>query len=116
MAILSTYKYGSMAHTRENERLNLPSLRWLGIRTSEAIEGLGSAGDETLMSLTKRDRRKIIAMLTKSPVWAIDGPELEWRVELQCMLMLNVKAEIEILYDREGGIEGWVDQQMRPQS
>ncbi|KAL4996301.1 Spo11/DNA topoisomerase VI subunit A [Aspergillus recurvatus] len=113
MAIMSTYKYGSMAHTRENERLNLPCLQWLGLRTSDIISGLKSDGDETLMSLTRRDRRKIMTMLGRSPVWAVDGPEAEWRVELQRMLVLNVKAEIEILYDRVGGLEGWINRKMR---
>ncbi|KAL4974390.1 Spo11/DNA topoisomerase VI subunit A [Aspergillus desertorum] len=115
MAIMSTYKYGTMAHARENERLNLPCLQWLGLRTSEVIGGLESDEDEALMSLTRRDRRKIMAMLGKSPVWAVDGPEAEWRVELQRMLVLNVKAEIEILYDRVGGLEGWINREMRKQ-
>ncbi|KAL4801573.1 Spo11/DNA topoisomerase VI subunit A [Aspergillus unguis] len=113
MAIMSTYKYGSMAHTRENEGLNLPCSRWLGLRTSEMLADLGSAGDEAIMPLTKRDRKKIVSMLMKSPVWAVDGPETEWRMELQRMLMVNVKVEIEILYDREGGLEGWIDREMR---
>ncbi|OJJ53966.1 hypothetical protein ASPSYDRAFT_94458 [Aspergillus sydowii CBS 593.65] len=113
MAIMSTYKYGSMAHTHENWKLNILSLRWLGLRTSEVVESLGPDGDEALMSLTRRDRRKIISMLSNNPVWAVDGPEPEWRVELQRMLMLNVKAEVEILYDQEDGLEGWVDRKMR---
>ena len=113
MAIMSVYKYGSMAHTHENWKLNIPSLRWLGLRTSEVVDSLGSDGDEALMSLTRRDRRKIVSMLSNNPVWAVDGPEPEWRVELQRMLMLNVKAEIEILYDREDGLEGWIDREMR---
>ncbi|KAL4793353.1 Spo11/DNA topoisomerase VI subunit A [Aspergillus venezuelensis] len=116
MAIMSTYKYGSMAHTQDNARLNLPNLRWLGLRTSEMIQGLGLDGDEALMPLTTRDRKKIVSMLSRSPVWAVDGPEMEWRVELQRMLMLNVKAEIEILYERVGGIEGWLNREMRMQS
>lgn len=110
---MSTYKYGSMAHTHENWKLNIPSLRWLGLRTSEVVESLGPDGDEALMSLTRRDRRKVVSMLSKNPVWAVDGPEPEWRVELQRMLMLNVKAEVEILYDREDGLEKWIDREMR---
>ncbi|KAL4915604.1 Spo11/DNA topoisomerase VI subunit A [Aspergillus aurantiobrunneus] len=116
MAIMSTYKYGSMAHTRENWKLNIPCLRWLGLRTSAVIEGLGSDSDETLLSLTGRDRKKIVSMLSRGPVWATDGPEPEWRVELQRMLMLNVKAEIEILYDREDGLEKWIDLEMKRRS
>lgn len=80
---------------------------------SEVVESLGPDGDEALMSLTRRDRRKIVSMLSNNPVWAVDGPEPEWRVELQRMLMLNAKAEVEILYDREDGLEKWIDREMR---
>lgn len=37
------------------------------------------------------------------------GKESEWRRELQVMLMLNVKAEIQILSSGEGGLERWLD-------
>ncbi|KAH8430407.1 putative meiosis-specific topoisomerase Spo11 [Aspergillus melleus] len=112
MAIMSTYKYGPMAHTRENARLNIPCLRWLGLRTSDVAAGASPLGDDALIQLTPRDRKKSIAMLSSNPVWAADGPEPEWRAELQQMLMLNLKAELEILYDRDGGIEEWIDQKM----
>ncbi|KKK12357.1 hypothetical protein AOCH_001289 [Aspergillus ochraceoroseus] len=116
MAIMSTYKYGSMAHTRNNGHLNVPSLRWLGLRTSDVVCDAESLGDETLIRLTMRDRKKVVSMLTKNPVWAVDGPELEWRAELLRMLMLNVKAETEILYHRHGGLEGWINRQMERMS
>ncbi|KAE8144853.1 meiotic recombination protein spo11 [Aspergillus avenaceus] len=114
MAIMSTYKYGSMAHTSENGRLNIPCLQWLGVRTSEVVAGAlhNDNEDEASMSLTARDRKKIVAMLCNSPVWAVEGPEPEWRAELLLMLMLNLKAEIEILYDRKDGLERWIDQKM----
>lgn len=112
MAILSTYKFGSVAHARENGRLNVPGLQPLGFNTSDIVIGADPLGDDALLPLTARDRRKIVAMLTNSPVWAVDGPEPEWRAELQQMLMLNLKAETEILYQRDGGLEGWIDRKM----
>ena len=112
MAILSTYKYGSAAHVHENARLCLPRLQWLGVRVTDIIAVPDAPGDKALLSLTKRDRGKIVAMLRNSPVWASDGPEPEWRVELQRMLVLNLKAEIEILYECVGGLEGWIDRRM----
>ncbi|KAG2005144.1 hypothetical protein GB937_008978 [Aspergillus fischeri] len=112
MAIMSTYKYGSMAHARDNEKLNVSKLRWLGLRTSDVIGGADSFGDEAFIRLSLRDRKKAVAMLSNNPVWAEDGPEQEWRAELQQMLMLNLKAEIEILYDRQEGLEGWIDKKM----
>lgn len=112
MAIMATYKYGSVAFAHENRNLNVPGLHWLGLRLADVVAGAGPLGDDTLLRLTKRDRKKAIAMLSKNPVWEADGPEPEWRVELQRMLMLNVKAEMEILYDMEGGLTGWLDRKL----
>lgn len=112
MAIMSTYKYGSKAHARENAKLNVPHLHWLGLRMSDVIADADPEGDDASVRMSARDRKKAVAMLDNSPVWAVDGPEPEWRVELQRMLMLNLKAEIEIVYDREGGLEGWIDRKM----
>jgi meiotic recombination protein SPO11 len=108
---MSTYKYGSMAHLHENARLTVPGLKYLGIRLSDAVLD-SDVSDSVLLSLTARDRRKINSMLRNSPVWADDGPEPEWRVELQRMLMLNVKVEIETIYEHDGGLEGWIDRKM----
>ncbi|KAH1981061.1 hypothetical protein KXV64_006968 [Aspergillus fumigatus] len=112
MAIMSTYKYGSMAHAHDNEKLNVSKLCWLGLRTSDVIGGADSFGDEAFIRLSLRDRKKAVAMLSNNPVWAEDGPEQEWRAELQQMLMLNLKAEIEILYNRQEGLEGWINKKM----
>ncbi|KAJ6022091.1 Winged helix-turn-helix transcription repressor DNA-binding [Penicillium herquei] len=112
ISIMSTYKYGSMAHSHENARFVVPNLQYLGLRVSDAILDSELSESISLLALTPRDRRKIASMLQNSPIWAADGPEPEWRVELQRMLMLNLKAEIEILYEREGGLKGWIDQKM----
>ncbi|PGH09411.1 hypothetical protein AJ80_07686 [Polytolypa hystricis UAMH7299] len=122
IAIMSTYKYGSVAQLHENANLNVPTLEWLGLRASDTGccgSGGGATntntmggGDEALIPLTLRDRKKARAMLERSPVFAEDGPERRWRTELQHMLMVNVKAEIEVLYEREGGIERWLDRSL----
>jgi meiotic recombination protein SPO11 len=112
MAIFSTYKYGSAAYLHENARLNIPHLQWLGLRISDAIAVPEVLGDKALLSLTVRDRKKITTMLQNNPVWSSDGPEPQWRAELQQMLVLNFKAEIEVLYDCNGGLEGWIDRRM----
>ncbi|CAP98697.1 Pc22g14090 [Penicillium rubens Wisconsin 54-1255] len=112
MAIMSTYKYGSAANLHQNARLSIPRLQWLGLRVSDIIAVPEVLGDTALLSLTMRDRKKIMAMLRNSPVWASDGPEPEWRAELQRMLVLNLKAEIEILYGCQGGLEGWINRRM----
>ncbi|KAJ5913222.1 Winged helix-turn-helix transcription repressor DNA-binding [Penicillium tannophilum] len=111
IAIMSTYKYGSLAHLHENARLAVPGLKYLGIRVSDAVMD-SDVSESVLLSLTARDHKKIHSMLRNSPIWADGGPEPEWRVELQRMLMLNVKAEIETIYERDGGLEAWIDRKM----
>ncbi|OJJ95504.1 hypothetical protein ASPACDRAFT_47860 [Aspergillus aculeatus ATCC 16872] len=112
MAIMSTYKYGSLAYAHENSALNCPEIHWLGLRTSDIVTGVDPSGNDALLSLTPRDRKKILAMLANNPEWAVDGPEQEARSELLQMLMLNVKAEMQILYDGNGGLVRWLDRRM----
>ncbi|BCS11242.1 hypothetical protein ALUC_40582S [Aspergillus luchuensis] len=112
MAIMATYKYGSVAFAHENRNLNVPGLHWLGLKIPDVVAGADPLEDNTLIRLTKRDRKKIVAMLSRNPIWAADGPEPEWRIELQRLLILNVKAETEILYDMEGGLSQWLDRKL----
>jgi meiotic recombination protein SPO11 len=109
---MSTYKYGSLAHLYDNASLSIPNLKWLGLKISDAVTASAATGTDELLTLTRRDRKKIVAMLRNNPVMANDGPESEWQVELQRMLILNAKAEIELMYNREGGLETWIDRRM----
>ncbi|EER41242.1 meiosis-specific topoisomerase Spo11 [Histoplasma capsulatum H143] len=114
MAIMSTYKYGSRAQAHDNTNLAVHNVQWLGLQASELVpSSLEIQGDDALIPLTSRDRKKAQDMLGRSPVFAEDGPEPAWRRELQHMLMTNVKAEIEMLYEREGGIETWLDHKLQ---
>jgi meiotic recombination protein SPO11 len=98
IGIMSTYKYGSIALHHQREILAVPSVRWLGVRS--------------LLELTSRDRRIARRMLEKETMEE-EGREVEWRRELQVMLMLNLKAEIQILSDGDGGLEKWLDEKLR---
>lgn len=125
VAILSTYKHGSYSLAHENastgdsapsRRLNLPQLGWLGVKSCHLNQSasLERSGNENatceisgVMKLTVRDRHKARRMLD----WEIcneDGPEPEWRRELQVMLMLNVKAEMQIFEEQTGGLAFWL--------
>lgn len=55
-----------------------------------------------------RDRTKAAKML-KWDIMKENGLETEWRRELQVMLMLNLKAEMELLDECDGGLEAWVE-------
>lgn len=61
-----------------------------------------------MLKLTARDRRIATRMLAKEDVFGEEGIEPEWRHEVQTMLMLNVKAEIQILGNGEA-LGNWLD-------
>ena len=51
-------------------------------------------------------------MLESNAVLAEDGRETYWRREIQVMLILNIKAEMEVLAERNGGVKGWVEAEL----
>ena len=106
LQIVSTYKHGSKALAHENAQLIVPTLRWLGLQSNDLPHNEPTADDSGLLTLTHRDRTKAIQMLG-TPVFTEEG-ETEWRTELQIMLILDMKAEIQILDQREGGLETWL--------
>jgi meiotic recombination protein SPO11 len=103
--ILSTYKHGSTVLAHEKADLELPCLQWLGL-SSEALGGASDLHEsQGQLKLSDRDRKKAIRMLERETFKL----ELEWRREVQMMLMLNVKAEIQILDAKEGGLVSWLE-------
>jgi len=127
IAILSTYKYGScrLAHEEvaraDTPGLGLSKLQWLGVQSQHFSRKAGSEGGtataalcdmQGVMKLTDRDRRKAHQMLA----WEAcreDGSEAGWRVELQRMLMLNVKAEMQIVDELPGGFASWLSSELQ---
>jgi meiotic recombination protein SPO11 len=126
IAILSTYKYGSHRLAHEGTSLNdtltlsLPDLYWLGVKSHQMSRA--SLGDSSVytnampelqgaMKLTARDRTKALQMLQWN-LCAEGGPEKEWRKELQTMLMLNVKAEMQILDELPYGMVAWISSEL----
>jgi meiotic recombination protein SPO11 len=107
IAIMSTFKHGSIALDHENEALNVRSVHWLGLKSSDLDNQRETDDDCGLLRLTGRDRRMATKMLQRA-IFAADL-EVEWRRELQVMLMLNIKAEIQLQSGRPGGLEGWLE-------
>ncbi len=114
LGILSTYKYGSLALAHENAHLVVPDLHWLGVRSSSIVDLDALSGGRDIMRLSLRDRRKARGLLKKD-ILQEAGHEPEWRRELQIMLMLNIKAEIQCLNDSEGGLERWLGNEITSQ-
>lgn len=93
-------------------------MRWIGLKAEDFVS-LRYA-DETSMRLTARDRASAASMLA-SEEWR-DGvgnvlPGLKEAVaELRRMLMLNRKAEIQILDERDGGLGEWLKRRLSQRS
>ena len=104
---MSTYKHGSMALAHESLNLAVPAIKWLGVRSSDFATAHDAQG---LLKLSARDRRIAGKMLEKD-LFEEEGKESEWRRELQVMLMMNVKAEIQILGNGEKLCD-WPDQKL----
>lgn len=105
---MSTYKHGSAALAHENEDLSVPSICWLGLRSTDMMQG--GEKNEGLLKLTKRDRRLALMILQRN-VCQDNGDEEEWRRELQIMLMLNKKAEIQIIGNGDA-LEDWLNRKL----
>ncbi|KAL8824730.1 MAG: hypothetical protein Q9170_008061 [Blastenia crenularia] len=118
IAIMSTYKHGSFTLSHENANLKTPTIRWLGVKSGDLSLDIAKYGPrdtnsekDGLLRLSRRDRKKAVKMLDRE-ICEEYGAEQGWRRELQVMLMLNMKVEMEILSEEEGGVEGWVEKRL----
>ncbi|OMP85627.1 Meiotic recombination protein SPO11 [Diplodia seriata] len=124
LSIMCTYKYGSIALAHEGDSVKVPNMEWLGIKSvdvfpladpePEVPQTLNVHQTEGLLSLSYRDRRMASRMLCKQP-HSEDDSYNELKRELQFMLMLNVKAELEILESRDDGLGLWLLGQLSTQ-
>ena len=123
LSIMSTFKHGSRSLAHQTDSLACPRVEWLGVRSSDVSSLLVSSSTSAmssaqvaaaLLTLSVRDRRKAIRML-EGERYMEDGPEIEWRRELQTMLMLGYKAEIELLAQGDGGLQAWLKEKLSGQ-
>ncbi|KND93448.1 Meiotic recombination protein rec12 [Tolypocladium ophioglossoides CBS 100239] len=134
--IFRCYRFGSDALAHESTAYN-PGVRWLGVRARHVhdfdtalknhpppIEGPSNGSQSSASSrasiasttsrdpicrLTSRDRKAVKWTLEKAFVRYSEDPEMVWlRRELQVMLMMGIKAEIQWL-DDAGNITEWLD-------
>jgi len=107
---MSCYKHGS-ASSQQHDNPELPRLNWLGLTSEEVCSVEDDHHNQELLPLSSRDRRKATKMLE----WKIleeGGVEAAWRRELQLMLMLNYKAEIQLMGEKEGGVQEWIKEKL----
>ncbi|KAJ8265295.1 hypothetical protein COCON_G00143940 [Conger conger] len=89
--IMCIYKYGSVSMSFEAQNLTVPSVMWLGLLPSD-IERLRVPKD-VLIPFTKKDESKLTSLL-KRP-YIVYQPA--WEKEMEMMLKLRQKAEIQSL-------------------
>ena len=102
---MQTYRQGSIALAHEQSS-TIPEMKWLGIRLDDVV--VGATVDEPLQPLTPIDRERIRQMLARQSSDA-DDVQQQCCSELQKMLVLNFKAEIQILNETPGGLEQWLE-------
>ncbi|KAL2886243.1 Meiotic recombination protein SPO11-2 [Ceratocystis lukuohia] len=120
--IFFCYKSGSKTLSHETSA-TLPNLQWLGIR-EQHLQALTSSNEDNdpssnsrtrqsqLLSMSTRDRCCAACMLVKLSNSAhTDAQALEYMSQIQMMLMLGVKAEIQML-NENGSIATWLDDQL----
>ena len=118
--ILRTYKYGSPRLSHETNN-TVPSIRWLGIRSSDIVRpperipfppGHFQHVSDHAAPLTARDRRVAVRTLEAIHARAIHDVHLAEQVaELQTMLILNIKAEIQFV-DNYDNLAWWLDERL----
>lgn len=97
IAILSTYKRGSKKLAHESKEHVVPQLKWLGLRSEHLhADEFDTHAAQGRLTLSKRDRSKATMMIDRE-IDIDDGDALMERRELQTMLMLNTKAELQLL-------------------
>ncbi|KAI7103865.1 DNA topoisomerase IV, alpha subunit [Hortaea werneckii] len=109
IAILDVYKHGSAAMRHENPELKVGRLRRLGLNSRHIIICRDDAhADQGLLMLTARDRSKASKMLERCSEDDRDD-EGNTRRELQIMLNLNIKAELQLLDAVPGGMSAMLE-------
>ncbi|XDG01593.1 hypothetical protein ABKA04_001208 [Annulohypoxylon sp. FPYF3050] len=134
--IMLTYKRGSRSLSHE-ENITAPGLSWLGPKSSDVlgqINGPPSLRDtskarqsftsppsapipsanpiEAFSQLTTLDRRKAMDLLSRLTRESDEDTNENCLInELQLMLMLNLKAEIQVV-DDAGNLTGWLDEKL----
>ncbi|KAK1976690.1 type IIB DNA topoisomerase [Colletotrichum cereale] len=127
IAIMRCYSHGSRGHAHERNTV-VPSMTWLGIKSGDLApqssllysQGLLLGGSQrssvtTLFehssTLTRKDR-KSAARIIKEIGEDDSGCDIVCRRELQVMLFLGIKAEIQAV-DDAGDMSNWLDRNMR---
>jgi meiotic recombination protein SPO11 len=129
---MSTYIYGSASLAHETAQLSLANrpVLHLGIKSEqlsllllyETANRGGGKLESQCLRLTERDRKRAVRLLERgcksNAVYSMNGmhfPKMknkeernEYAQELQIMLMVNYKAEMQVVEEFSGGVGGFL--------
>ena len=121
IAIFWTYAYGSDSLAWMSHALAVPSMTFIGLSSADVVqlanEGLLTFNEKTILPLTSKDRAKANAMLGRACIDEgaallgmnnVNQPDTDWKHELQIMLTMDKKAEIQIVDGVNGALQDWV--------
>ncbi|KAF4556621.1 Type IIB DNA topoisomerase-like protein [Elsinoe fawcettii] len=101
IAIANVYKHGSLNLTHEGDGIKTTKAQRLGLTREHVQEDDSMMGSHVLLPMTMRDRRKARTMLVRM----VGSSEMtDDTSDLQCMLMTNLKAELQTLDEGHGGL------------
>lgn len=90
----------------ENHQLAVPTIHHLGLCADHLmLSSVHTHQVQGLLPLSTRDRKKAASMLKGNELLADRGLHASWRRDLHIMLMLNYKAELQILDAMPGGLQ-----------
>ncbi|PSK36574.1 hypothetical protein B9Z65_1757 [Elsinoe australis] len=104
VAIANTYKYGSAQLAHEGASSQTAKAHRIGLTRHHITDDGASKVEHALLPLTGRDRRKAKVMLRHMSDSDKDGVKDDI-ADLHAMLMLNVRAELQLLDERPDGLE-----------
>jgi len=107
IGIANMFQYGSL---KSSESINaaIPTARRLGLDREHIKETSNNGNVQKVLPLTARDRRRAIGILNRNKDQT-GNTRLNDRLDLQVMLMLNIKAEIQILDDSPNDLESLLE-------
>ncbi|KAL5612935.1 hypothetical protein BROUX41_003988 [Berkeleyomyces rouxiae] len=120
--IFSCYKHGSESSSHEINS-TIPSLEWLGVRSRHLQAAVrfdqhnnlppsSPALQDQLLPMSMRDRVYAAYMMTRLALkFEANTQTLELMSQLQIMMMLGVKAEMQ-MFNENGNIAQWLDRQL----
>lgn len=128
--IMRCYKHGSRSLEHESH-LQVPRLQWLGLKCADVVPRRRASGDDDVDNhfsrpapfgselrhavtapLSVRDRLRAARLIEATGQDDAPAEELACRRELQVMMMLGVKAEIQTV-DTVGDVADWLDENLR---